>query len=494
MQKYGLIGYPLGHSFSKNYFNQKFESEKIDATYLNFEIPNIKDLKTVLKENPELNGLNVTIPYKEQVIPYLDDLDEDARLIGAVNVIKFTKGLFGKRLKGYNSDIIGFKRSIEPLLKETHRKALILGTGGASKAVFQGLKQLGVGATLVSRKPKEFCITYEEITPKTMEQYTVIVNTTPLGMFPNINACPDIPYDLLTADHLLYDLLYNPDETLFMKKGKEKGAVSKCSCYKRSRPGISGRNKARPCRQLPISAINSTPGQYEIRSDEVVQAENRAFFRTGLEDGETSFFRIRERTDMQMAKEVDPFLPDHLKKRLFRTPMKQQVFRLVPLVDSRFFFGVHETTAYLQHPCGTVFDVDAGGRAILQQNSGITFRMGDTDMQRRVRKVRRAVRTIGDTDRTTRKFLQKHTAGKPLPAARLRTDRFQLREIFFPVPQKRKKRPGRFLDLPDPPRRAGIFHQKRHYSFHLKDWTNSTISCARYCVTGASESAFRAQS
>ena len=227
MQKYGLIGYPLGHSFSKNYFNQKFESENIDATYLNFEIPNIKDLKTVLKDNPELNGLNVTIPYKEQVIPYLDDLDEDARLIGAVNVIKFTKGIFGKKLKGYNSDIIGFKRSIEPLLNETHRKALILGTGGASKAVFQGLRQLGVGATLVSRKPKEHCITYEEITPKTMQQDTVIVNTTPLGMYPNINACPDIPYDLLTPDHLLYDLLYNPDETLFMKKGKEKGAVVK---------------------------------------------------------------------------------------------------------------------------------------------------------------------------------------------------------------------------------------------------------------------------
>ena len=179
MQKYGLIGYPLGHSFSKNYFNQKFESENIDATYLNFEIPNIKDLKTVLKDNPELNGLNVTIPYKEQVIPYLDDLDEDARLIGAVNVIKFTKGIFGKKLKGYNSDIIGFKRSIEPLLNETHRKALILGTGGASKAVFQGLRQLGVGATLVSRKPKEHCITYEEITPKTMQQYTRPVNCVP---------------------------------------------------------------------------------------------------------------------------------------------------------------------------------------------------------------------------------------------------------------------------------------------------------------------------
>ena len=160
--------------------------------------------------------------------PYLDDLDDDARQIGAVNVIKFTKGLFGKlKLKGYNSDIIGFKQSIDPLLKETHRKALILGTGGASKAVFHGLKQLGVGATLVSRKPKEFCITYDEITPKTMEQYTVIVNTTPLGMFPNIDSCPDIPYDLLTPNHLLYDLLYNPDETLFMKKGKEKGAVLK---------------------------------------------------------------------------------------------------------------------------------------------------------------------------------------------------------------------------------------------------------------------------
>ena len=228
MKKYGLLGYPLGHSFSRNYFNQKFEAERIDAEYLNFEIPEIKEIKNVIKENPELNGLNVTIPYKEQVIPYLDDLDEDARLIGAVNVIKFSKGLFGKvKLKGYNSDIIGFKQSIEPLLKEHHRKALILGTGGASKAVFQGLKQLGVASTFVSRKAKEYCITYEEITPKGMEQYTVIVNTTPLGMYPNVNACPDIPYDLLTSDHLLYDLLYNPDETLFMRKGKEKGAVVK---------------------------------------------------------------------------------------------------------------------------------------------------------------------------------------------------------------------------------------------------------------------------
>ena len=228
MDQYGLLGFPLGHSFSKTYFNQKFEAEKIDAEYLNFELPNIKEVKNVLKEHPRLKGFNVTIPYKEQIIPYLDEMDHNAQLIGAVNVVKLSKGLFGKtKLKGFNSDIIGFKRSIDPLLQPHHRKALILGTGGASKAVFQGLKQLSVCATFVSRKAKEFCITYEEITPKTMEQYTVIVNTTPLGMFPNVDNCPPIPYDLLTPDHLLYDVIYNPDETLFMKKGKEKGATVK---------------------------------------------------------------------------------------------------------------------------------------------------------------------------------------------------------------------------------------------------------------------------
>ena len=228
MQKYGLIGYPLGHSFSKNYFNQKFESENIDATYLNFEIPNIKDLKTVLKENPELNGLNVTIPYKEQVIPYLDDLDEDARLIGAVNVIKFTKGLFGKKLKGYNSDIIGFTQSIQPLLQPHHQKALILGTGGASKAVYHGLKNLGIESIFVSRTHKaDDMLTYEELTPEIMAEYTVIVNCTPVGMFPKVDFCPNIPYELLTPNHLLYDLLYNPNVTLFMKKGEAQGAVVK---------------------------------------------------------------------------------------------------------------------------------------------------------------------------------------------------------------------------------------------------------------------------
>lgn len=228
MQKYGLLGYPLGHSFSKTYFNRKFEAEKINAHYVNFEIPDIKELKNVLKNNPDLCGLNVTLPYKSAVIPYLDEIDDNAKLIGAVNVIKFTKGFLGKtKLKGFNSDIVGFKQSIEPLLDDSHRKALILGTGGSSKAVFHGLKQLGVDATFVSRTPKDLCVTYEELTPKMLEYYTVIVNCTPLGMYPHVDNCPEIPYEALTPKHLLYDLLYNPDETLFMKKGKAQGATVK---------------------------------------------------------------------------------------------------------------------------------------------------------------------------------------------------------------------------------------------------------------------------
>ncbi|MCC8144171.1 MAG: shikimate dehydrogenase [Tannerellaceae bacterium] len=228
MKKYGLLGYPLSHSFSRNYFNQKFEAENIDAAYVNFEIPDIKEIKNVLKENPDLYGLNVTLPYKTQVIPFLDELDEDARQIGAVNVIKFAKGRFGKKkLVGYNSDIIGFKQSIEPFLKPSHQKGLILGTGGASKAVFHSLKQLNITPTYVSRQEKDLCLTYEQLTPEVMKEYTVIVNTTPVGMYPKINDCPDIPYDLLTPGHLLYDLLYNPDTTLFMKKSAAKGATVK---------------------------------------------------------------------------------------------------------------------------------------------------------------------------------------------------------------------------------------------------------------------------
>lgn len=228
-KKYGLIGYPLGHSFSKDFFNQKFSSENIDAEYVNFEIKDINELKYILRENPELHGLNVTLPHKMNVIPLLDSITDNARNIGAVNVIKFKRGgLFGKlQLEGHNSDITGFIKSIEPLLNETHRKALILGTGGASKAIYHGLKQLGIDSTFVSRTQHDSGITYDEITQNTMENHTVIVNTTPLGMYPKTNACPDIPYEYITPSHILYDLLYNPDETLFMKKGKEKGAIVK---------------------------------------------------------------------------------------------------------------------------------------------------------------------------------------------------------------------------------------------------------------------------
>lgn len=229
MKKYGLIGYPLGHSFSKDFFNRKFKSEHIDAEYLNFQIENVKELKNILNDNPTLCGLNVTLPYKTQVMPLLDDIDTDARLIGAVNVIKFLRGRFNKlKLKGYNSDITGFKESIEPLLnKDIHRHALILGTGGASKAVYHGLKQLDIEVQFVSREPEENSVTYDEITSEWIEEYTVIVNATPLGMYPHVEECPNIPYESLTAKHLLYDLLYNPDETLFMHKGKARGATVK---------------------------------------------------------------------------------------------------------------------------------------------------------------------------------------------------------------------------------------------------------------------------
>ena len=229
MQKYGLIGYPLKHSFSIGYFNEKFEAENIDAQYVNFEIPDIRDFMEVIEENPNLCGLNVTIPYKEQVIPYLDELDKDTAKIGAVNVIKIIRLPKGKvKLVGYNSDIVGFTQSIEPLLQPHHTKALILGTGGASKAVFHGLDNLGIKATFVSRtKKSDDILTYRELTPEIMQEHTGIVNTSPLGMYPKVDFCPDIPYDQLTPNHLLYDLLYNPNETLFMKKGKEQGAVVK---------------------------------------------------------------------------------------------------------------------------------------------------------------------------------------------------------------------------------------------------------------------------
>ncbi|MEG1838038.1 MAG: shikimate dehydrogenase [Bacteroidaceae bacterium] len=227
MQKYGLIGYPLKHSFSINYFNEKFQSEGIDAVYQNFEIDSIDKLILVIEENPGLVGLNVTIPYKEQVIPYLDEIDKDARAIGAVNVIKIIRQKGKVKLIGYNSDIIGFTQSISPLLKNHHRKALILGTGGASKAVLHGLMSLGIKCTLVSRTKTSETLTYEQLTPEIIAEHTIIVNCTPVGMYPNVDVCPNIPYEYLTPNHLLYDLLYNPDVSLFMQKGNKQGAKTK---------------------------------------------------------------------------------------------------------------------------------------------------------------------------------------------------------------------------------------------------------------------------
>ena len=228
MDKYGLIGYPLGHSFSIGYFNEKFENEGIDAQYINFEIPSIENLPEILASSPELKGLNVTIPYKEKVISYLDDMSEEARAIGAVNVVRVTHKGNKTILKGFNSDVIGFTQSIEPMLEtNTHKKALILGTGGASKAINYGLKSLGLETVFVSRYRKPDTICYEDITPKVIKEYNVIVNCTPLGMFPHTDECPNLPYEAMNTQTLLYDLIYNPDMTMFMQKGAEHGATVK---------------------------------------------------------------------------------------------------------------------------------------------------------------------------------------------------------------------------------------------------------------------------
>ena len=227
MDIYGLIGYPLGHSFSRNYFNQKFTDEGIDAKYENFELPTIESLLEVLDSNPNLKGLNVTIPYKQKVISYLDNLTPEARAIGAVNVIKVTHEDNQTILKGYNTDVIGFTKSIEPMLEKIHNKALILGTGGASKAIDYGLKALGLDTIFVSRYQRPGTIQYEDITPDVVKEYNVIVNCTQCGMYPRTDECPKLPYEAMDSHTILYDLIYNPDETMFMKRGAAYGANTK---------------------------------------------------------------------------------------------------------------------------------------------------------------------------------------------------------------------------------------------------------------------------
>lgn len=227
MDKYGLIGYPLGHSFSISYFNEKFSNEGLDSIYENYEIPSIDNLIEIIATNHELKGLNVTIPYKEKILPFLDMITPEAQAIGAVNVVKIIRKGNKIQLKGYNSDVIGFTQSIEPLLDKQHKKALILGTGGASKAVDYGLKSLGIETQFVSRRKSDYAIDYSELTPDIIKKYKIIVNCTPCGMFPKTDDCPNIPYEGIGEGHLLYDLLYNPDETLFMRKGLEHGATVK---------------------------------------------------------------------------------------------------------------------------------------------------------------------------------------------------------------------------------------------------------------------------
>lgn len=227
MDKYGLIGYPLGHSFSISYFNEKFESEGIDAVYENFEIPQIDDVKEIIDSNPDLKGLNVTIPYKQQVLKYIKELSPEAKAIGAVNVIRIEHKGNKTVLKGFNSDVIGFTKSIEPILNTYHKKALILGTGGAAKAVQYGLQSLGIETLFVSRTKKKNVITYEEVTADIVREYNVIVNCTPIGMYPHIDECPKLPYEAMDSHTLLYDLLYNPDETKFLRLGAERGATVK---------------------------------------------------------------------------------------------------------------------------------------------------------------------------------------------------------------------------------------------------------------------------
>ena len=291
--EYGLLGYPLGHSFSRAYFNNKFATEGIDAEYLNFELQSVEELPQLLAEHPRLRGLNVTIPHKQAVIPLLDELSDEARAIGAVNVIRIERqesGTAKPYLKGFNSDVIGFVESIRPLLQPYHKRALVLGTGGASKAVCRGLEKLGIEWRYVSRKrqtatpapapespitapsaspnnpitvpsgspegpltpkapapdgpitvpsasPKnpitvpsgspEGPLTYSDLTPSFIADYTVIVNCTPLGMFPRIDSSPELPYAALSKHHLLFDLVYNPGITQFMRQGRRFGATVK---------------------------------------------------------------------------------------------------------------------------------------------------------------------------------------------------------------------------------------------------------------------------
>lgn len=224
MSKFGLLGKNIDYSFSRAYFKNKFEKENLDHTYENFDIPSLDSLPGIISKINDLKGFNVTIPYKEKVIPYLDEIEKNAAIIGAVNTIKV---LSNKTLFGYNTDFIGFEESLKTFLPLKKNNALILGTGGASKAVGFALKNLGFNFNLVSRKRSQIAIAYSDLDKKIIGENLLIVNCTPLGTFPNTSLSPPIPYEYLTKDHLLYDLIYNPAETEFLKQGKLQGSNTK---------------------------------------------------------------------------------------------------------------------------------------------------------------------------------------------------------------------------------------------------------------------------
>ncbi|MCD6064998.1 MAG: aroE [Flavipsychrobacter sp.] len=222
MDTYGIIGYPLSHSFSPGFFNKKFADEGIDAVYESYLLKDVSELASLLLL-PHLRGLNVTIPYKESVIQYLDEIDSSAQAVGAINCIDIRKG----RTKGYNTDIIGFEQSLLPKLQPHHSNALILGTGGAAKAVAYVLDKLSITYRKVSRSNEPNVVSYDDLSPQLIAAHTLIINTTPLGMYPDIYSFPPIPYNAITTDHLLYDLVYNPAETRFLTLGKANGATVK---------------------------------------------------------------------------------------------------------------------------------------------------------------------------------------------------------------------------------------------------------------------------
>ncbi len=229
MKIYGLIGYPLEHSFSKKFFTEKFENENIcDCSYRNFSLKDISDFPSLMRNTTGLSGLNVTIPYKEKILSFLNELDPVAEATGAVNTIKITGQDNDKYLKGFNTDVYGFRESLMPILDPSHHKsALILGTGGASKAVSYVLQSLGIGALFVSRSKKRgVVINYEMLTPEIVASHKLIINTTPLGTFPDTDGFPDIPYEAVSSGHILFDLVYNPPVTVFLSRGKENGAIT----------------------------------------------------------------------------------------------------------------------------------------------------------------------------------------------------------------------------------------------------------------------------